>query len=226
MGQARRRTAKAEREFGPVRFAADVVDAGVARPASSSSSGRSTPPPAREDYFAEPDTRGAAGQAAAHPRAPLRRHAVHPARRRPHLLAAHFGIRSGAVLHWWFPVYDPEFAALAPGWILLRELVAGRARAGHRPDRPRSWRRRVQAAGEDRRDHGLPGDGDRQRGRPALPGGLAARCSRRRRRHRSARRSASSCAHHDLSEAIVRHNDRCGRSGRNWSSTAHGGVIA
>lgn len=41
----------------------------------------------------------------------------------PHLLAAHFGIRSGEVLHWWFPVYDPEFGRLAPGWMLLRELV-------------------------------------------------------------------------------------------------------
>jgi CelD/BcsL family acetyltransferase involved in cellulose biosynthesis len=41
-----------------------------------------------------------------------------------HLLAAHFGIRSGPVLHWWFPVYDPQFSALAPGWMLLRELVS------------------------------------------------------------------------------------------------------
>ena len=32
-------------------------------------------------------------------------------------------MRSGGVLHWWFPVYDPPFAALAPGWMLLRELV-------------------------------------------------------------------------------------------------------
>src|SRR5262249_13648698 len=39
------------------------------------------------------------------------------------LVAAHFGIRSGPVLHWWFPVYDPQFSALAPGWMLLRELV-------------------------------------------------------------------------------------------------------
>jgi CelD/BcsL family acetyltransferase involved in cellulose biosynthesis len=42
----------------------------------------------------------------------------------PHLVAAHFGIRAGNVLHWWFPVYDPDFGALAPGWMLLRELVA------------------------------------------------------------------------------------------------------
>ncbi|MGV9800991.1 GNAT family N-acetyltransferase [Mycobacterium sp. NPDC003449] len=40
------------------------------------------------------------------------------------LLAAHFGLRDGAVLHWWFPVYEREHADLAPGWILLRELIA------------------------------------------------------------------------------------------------------
>ncbi|MET0238122.1 MAG: GNAT family N-acetyltransferase [Kibdelosporangium sp.] len=41
----------------------------------------------------------------------------------PHLLAAHFGIRSGDVLHWWFPVFDRKFGPLSPGWILLREVV-------------------------------------------------------------------------------------------------------
>lgn len=40
------------------------------------------------------------------------------------LLAAHFGLRDGEVLHWWFPVFDREYAELAPGWILLRELIA------------------------------------------------------------------------------------------------------
>jgi len=39
------------------------------------------------------------------------------------LVAAHFGIRSRSVLHWWFPVYDPAFAGFAPGWIMLRELA-------------------------------------------------------------------------------------------------------
>ncbi|MDF2823522.1 MAG: hypothetical protein K0R68_930 [Mycobacterium sp.] len=39
------------------------------------------------------------------------------------LLAAHFGLRAGGVLHWWFPVFDRDYADLAPGWILLRELI-------------------------------------------------------------------------------------------------------
>jgi CelD/BcsL family acetyltransferase involved in cellulose biosynthesis len=48
------------------------------------------------------------------------------------LVAAHFGIRSGGVLHWWFPVYDRDFAAYAPGWILLRQLIVGAEQLGLR----------------------------------------------------------------------------------------------
>jgi CelD/BcsL family acetyltransferase involved in cellulose biosynthesis len=40
------------------------------------------------------------------------------------LLAAHMGLRAGGVLHWWFPAYNRDHAELAPGWILLRELIA------------------------------------------------------------------------------------------------------
>ncbi len=46
------------------------------------------------------------------------------------LIAAHFGIRSGSILHWWFPVYDPAVASLAPGWILLREIACGAPQLG------------------------------------------------------------------------------------------------
>lgn len=34
-------------------------------------------------------------------------------------VAAHFGMRSGNVLHWWFPAYDREFANYGPGRVLL-----------------------------------------------------------------------------------------------------------
>lgn len=121
MGQARRRTNKAEKQLGPIRFGADVVDEDALREVVRLKRGQYEATGA-VDYFAEPDrvdmltrllhTRGTdfAGILST----------VHAG---PHLLAAHFGIRSGSVLHWWFPVYDPEFSALAPGWILLRELV-------------------------------------------------------------------------------------------------------
>jgi CelD/BcsL family acetyltransferase involved in cellulose biosynthesis len=122
MGQARRRTAKAERGLGPVRFAADVVDESALRRVVDLKRNQYAATGAR-DYFAAPD------------RLDLLTRLLHTRNTGfggmlstlyagPHLLAAHFGIRSGSVLHWWFPVYDPEFATLAPGWILLRELVA------------------------------------------------------------------------------------------------------
>ena len=42
------------------------------------------------------------------------------------LAAAHFGLRSGPVVHWWFPTYDDALAEYSPGWQLL-VLLAQRA---------------------------------------------------------------------------------------------------
>ena len=39
------------------------------------------------------------------------------------LAAAHFGMRSGNVLHYWFPVYDRKFLQFSPGMILMVELA-------------------------------------------------------------------------------------------------------
>jgi CelD/BcsL family acetyltransferase involved in cellulose biosynthesis len=128
MGQARRKARKAEVAHGPLRFEAesanaDALDAVIAlKRAQYAATGA-------RDYFAAPErtallhrllgTRvdGFAGVLST----------VHVGSR---LLAAHFGIRSGGVLHWWFPVYDPAFAAFAPGWILLRELTAAAPELG------------------------------------------------------------------------------------------------
>jgi CelD/BcsL family acetyltransferase involved in cellulose biosynthesis len=38
------------------------------------------------------------------------------------LVAAHIGMRSHDVLHWWFPAYDKRYAKISPGLILLLEL--------------------------------------------------------------------------------------------------------
>jgi CelD/BcsL family acetyltransferase involved in cellulose biosynthesis len=40
------------------------------------------------------------------------------------LLAAHFGIRSQGVLHYWFPGFDPAFSRYTPGWLLVYHLLA------------------------------------------------------------------------------------------------------
>lgn len=40
----------------------------------------------------------------------------------PHFVAAHFGIRSGPLLHSWFPAYDPLLSTYSPGLLLLIKL--------------------------------------------------------------------------------------------------------
>ncbi|MFD9944468.1 GNAT family N-acetyltransferase [Nonomuraea sp. NPDC059023] len=121
MGQARRRAAKAGRELGPVRFAADSLDEDALAQVIELKRAQYRATGAR-DYFAEPG-RTDLLKLLLHTREPDFSGILSTLHAGPHLLAAHFGIRSGGVLHWWFPVYDPGHAKLAPGWILLRELV-------------------------------------------------------------------------------------------------------
>ncbi|HTI25177.1 MAG TPA: GNAT family N-acetyltransferase [Kutzneria sp.] len=121
MSQARRRMAKAERELGPVKFQVDVVDADLLGQLVELKRGQYRATGAR-DFFAEPDRLDLV-------------HRLMNTRNREfggilstlhagdQLIAAHFGIRADSVLHWWFPVYAPEHAKLAPGWMLLRELI-------------------------------------------------------------------------------------------------------
>jgi CelD/BcsL family acetyltransferase involved in cellulose biosynthesis len=48
------------------------------------------------------------------------------------MVAAHMGMRSPTVLHYWFPAYDGAHAKLAPGRILLLEMIRSAAAAGLR----------------------------------------------------------------------------------------------
>ncbi|MGP1274963.1 MAG: GNAT family N-acetyltransferase [Caulobacterales bacterium] len=48
------------------------------------------------------------------------------------LAAMHVGMRSDTVLHYWFPVYDPEFSKLGPGLNLLMEIARELSSAGLR----------------------------------------------------------------------------------------------
>jgi CelD/BcsL family acetyltransferase involved in cellulose biosynthesis len=45
------------------------------------------------------------------------------------LVAAHLGLRSRGTLAWWFPVYDPAFAAFSPGLVMCLDLA--RTMVGH-----------------------------------------------------------------------------------------------
>jgi CelD/BcsL family acetyltransferase involved in cellulose biosynthesis len=47
--------------------------------------------------------------------------------------AAHFGIRSRGVWHWWFPTYSEEWSQYSPGKLLLLETC------GHVADSTTSW---------------------------------------------------------------------------------------
>ncbi|MEV4252689.1 GNAT family N-acetyltransferase [Spirillospora sp. NPDC049652] len=140
MSQARRRTRKAERTLGAVTFEADAFDPGALDELIELKRGQYAATNAR-DYFAEPSRRELLHLLMrARKDDGLRKYARTSAddfggvlsvvRAGPHLLAAHFGLRSEGVLHWWFPVYDPAHAAFAPGWILLRELVAAAPELG------------------------------------------------------------------------------------------------
>jgi len=39
------------------------------------------------------------------------------------LVASHFGLQCGPLLHYWFPVYDNRFSAYSPGRILYRHIL-------------------------------------------------------------------------------------------------------
>lgn len=47
------------------------------------------------------------------------------------LVAAHFGMRSRTVWHWWFPVYSHAHAPYSPGALLLVRVAQAAAREGH-----------------------------------------------------------------------------------------------
>ncbi len=121
VAEARRLSNKAEREHGPIRLVVDSEDAELLD-AIIALKRRQYAQTGARDYFADAEhiellrlllsTRDAdfGGLLSA----------VYAG---PHLLAAHFGLRAGPILHWWFPVYEPEFSRLSPGWILLRAMI-------------------------------------------------------------------------------------------------------
>jgi CelD/BcsL family acetyltransferase involved in cellulose biosynthesis len=41
----------------------------------------------------------------------------------PHFVAGHFALRSGSLLHSWFPAYNPLLSTYSPGLLLLIKLI-------------------------------------------------------------------------------------------------------
>jgi CelD/BcsL family acetyltransferase involved in cellulose biosynthesis len=46
------------------------------------------------------------------------------------IVALHFGLRHGSLLHFWFPVYDPAYAYASPGTLLFMEMAKRCTAAG------------------------------------------------------------------------------------------------
>jgi CelD/BcsL family acetyltransferase involved in cellulose biosynthesis len=121
IGQARRRSRKAERELGAVRFVADSNDEALLDTVIALKRRQYSATGAR-DYFADAGHVGLL-RGLFNTREAEFSGALSAVFAGPHLLAAHFGLRSGPILHWWFPVYDHEYSRFAPGWLLLRALI-------------------------------------------------------------------------------------------------------
>ena len=128
LSRVRRMTNKAARQLGDVRLVWDAQDPGILdwlidiKRAQYAATGA-------YDFFAMPRRRELVHQLAK-TRADGFAGILSAVYAGETLLAAHFGLRDGAVLHWWFPVFDRSHAELAPGWILLRELIAAAPQLG------------------------------------------------------------------------------------------------
>ena len=121
LGQARRRTARAEREHGSVTFCAQSSEPEALAWLVERKRAQYAATGAR-DYFAVPQRRTLLSLLM-ETREPGCEGILSTLHFGDTLVAAHFGIRSRTALHWWFPAYDHAFAGFAPGWILLRELA-------------------------------------------------------------------------------------------------------
>jgi CelD/BcsL family acetyltransferase involved in cellulose biosynthesis len=128
VAEARRLTKKAGREYGPVQFIAESRDPALLDTLISLKRRQYADTGAR-DYFA----------AAEHVELMHRLLAngaedfggvLSAVFAGPHLFAAHFGLRAGPVVHWWFPVYNPQFSRFSPGWMLLYAVIEAAEQLG------------------------------------------------------------------------------------------------
>jgi CelD/BcsL family acetyltransferase involved in cellulose biosynthesis len=129
IAQLQRKARKFEREVGPLRFEPHVQDAATLRTVIEwkSAQCRRT---GTFDFFAElPWTRDLVGllleQQSTRFAGVLS--ALYAG---DELVAAHFGMRSASVLHWWFPVYNHAFSSYSPGAVLLLRVLEHACKQG------------------------------------------------------------------------------------------------
>jgi CelD/BcsL family acetyltransferase involved in cellulose biosynthesis len=129
LGELPRKARKLAREVGPLRFEADCRDPQVLRTVIAWKSAQCVRTGA-DDCFAPPWARTLVEQIAATDK-PLFGGRLSALWAGDALVAAHFGMRSPRVWHWWFPVYNHDFAAYSPGALLLTEVARAAAEGGH-----------------------------------------------------------------------------------------------
>ena len=113
---------KAEREHGPIRTVTKSSDPAVLDAVISLKRRQYLATGAR-DYFADPGHVELLHRLLTTSTGPEFGGLLSAVCAGDHLIAAHFGLRAGPVLHWWFPVYDPEFSRLDPGWMQVRAVL-------------------------------------------------------------------------------------------------------
>lgn len=119
--QGLRKMRKLEREVGPVRFEARVTDSEVLRRVLEWKSEQCRHTGVFDVFrFDWPHALVARLHATNEPGLCGLLSAVYAG---DELVAAHFGLSSGGVWHWWFPTYDVRFGRYSPGLILLLQMV-------------------------------------------------------------------------------------------------------
>ena len=116
-----RKARKIEREVGPLRFSADVEDEATLRRLMQWKSQQYERTGA-QDLFAAGWPRRAVAWIFAN-RCDAFAGMLSVLHAGDQVVAMHFGIRSSRVWHWWFPVYDPRYAAYSPGLLLLLKMA-------------------------------------------------------------------------------------------------------
>lgn len=129
MGELPRKGRKLEREVGPVRFEAHSRDSSALARVIQLKSEQCRRTGAL-DCFAPTWARELVERIAATdlPHFGGRLSTLHAG---DTLVAAHFGMRSSRVWHWWFPVYSRDHGAYSPGAQLLMSLAEKAAAEGH-----------------------------------------------------------------------------------------------
>jgi CelD/BcsL family acetyltransferase involved in cellulose biosynthesis len=120
---------KAEREYGPVRVIAESTDSSLLDIVIALKQRQYQATGAR-DYFGDPRHIELLHRLLATSTASDFGGLLSAVYAGEHLVAAHFGLRAEKVLHWWFPVYDPEFSRLDPGWMQVRAMVEAAPQLG------------------------------------------------------------------------------------------------